>query len=99
VSGETAKLIDSEVRAIIDSCYNTAKQILTDNRDKLDAMAEALMKFETIDIDQIDDIMSGRPVREPKDWTGGGNGAGTPSTKPDEADRPEKPIGGPAAEV
>ncbi|MBD9396250.1 ATP-dependent zinc metalloprotease FtsH [Pseudomonas sp. PDM11] len=99
VSGETAKLIDSEVRAIIDNCYNTAKQILTDNRDKLDAMAEALMKFETIDIDQIDDIMSGRPVREPKDWTGGGNGAGTPSATPDEADRPEKPIGGPAAEV
>nr|WP_288453840.1 ATP-dependent zinc metalloprotease FtsH [uncultured Pseudomonas sp.] len=99
VSGETAKLIDSEVRAVIDGCYNTAKQILTDNRDKLDAMAEALMKFETIDIDQIDDIMSGRPVREPKDWTGGGNGAGTPSTKSDEADRPEKPIGGPAAEV
>ncbi|UQY35909.1 ATP-dependent zinc metalloprotease FtsH [Pseudomonas fulva] len=99
VSGETAKLIDSEVRAIIDNCYNTAKQILTDNRDKLDAMAEALMKFETIDIDQIDDIMSGRTVREPKDWTGGGNDAGKPSAKPDEADRPEKPIGGPAAEV
>ncbi|WP_168172893.1 ATP-dependent zinc metalloprotease FtsH [Pseudomonas sp. PA27(2017)] len=99
VSGETAKMIDSEVRAIIDGCYNTAKQILTDNRDKLDAMAEALMKFETIDIDQIDDIMSGRTVREPKDWTGGGNDAGKPSAKPDEADRPEKPIGGPAAEV
>ncbi len=99
VSGETAKMIDSEVRAIIDDCYNTAKQILTDNRDKLDAMAEALMKFETIDIDQIDDIMSGRTVREPKDWTGGGNDAGKPSAKPDEADRPEKPIGGPAAEV
>ncbi|OLU35543.1 ATP-dependent metalloprotease [Pseudomonas sp. PA15(2017)] len=99
VSGETAKMIDSEVRAIIDGCYNTAKQILTDNRDKLDAMAEALMKFETIDIDQIDDIMSGRTVREPKDWTGGGNDAGKPSAKSDEADRPEKPIGGPAAEV
>nr|WP_167369129.1 ATP-dependent zinc metalloprotease FtsH [Pseudomonas punonensis] len=99
VSGETAKLIDSEVRAIIDGCYNTAKQILTDNRDKLDAMAEALMKFETIDLDQINDIMSGLPAREPKDWTGGGNDAGTPSAKSDEADRPEKPIGGPAAEV
>ncbi|MEO6677644.1 MAG: ATP-dependent zinc metalloprotease FtsH, partial [Pseudomonas sp.] len=42
-SGETAKLIDSEVRSIIDQCYGTAKQILTDNRDKLDAMADALM--------------------------------------------------------
>lgn len=49
VSGETAKMIDSEVRSIIDQCYATAKQILTDNRDKLDAMAEALMKYETID--------------------------------------------------
>ncbi|HCL52804.1 MAG TPA: ATP-dependent metalloprotease, partial [Pseudomonas sp.] len=44
VSGETAKLIDSEVRSIIDQCYATAKQLLTENRDKLDAMAEALMK-------------------------------------------------------
>lgn len=60
VSGETAKLIDSEVRSIIDHCYATAKQILTENRDKLDAMAEALMKYETIDADQIDDIMNGR---------------------------------------
>lgn len=60
VSGETAKLIDSEVRSIIDQCYATAKQLLTDNRDKLDAMAEALMKYETIDAEQIDDIMAGR---------------------------------------
>lgn len=60
VSGETAKMIDSEVRSIIDQCYATAKQILTENRDKLDAMADALMKYETIDADQIDDIMAGR---------------------------------------
>lgn len=70
-SGETAKLIDSEVRSIIDQCYGTAKQILTDNRDKLDAMADALMKYETIDADQIDDIMAGRTPREPRDWEGG----------------------------
>ena len=66
VSGETAKLIDSEVRSIIDECYGTAKQILTDNRDKLEAMADALMKYETIDADQIDDIMAGKPPRPPK---------------------------------
>ncbi|MBU2331948.1 MAG: ATP-dependent zinc metalloprotease FtsH, partial [Gammaproteobacteria bacterium] len=60
VSGETARLIDEEVRSIIDHCYGTAKQILTDNRDKLDVMAEALMKYETIDAPQIDDIMAGR---------------------------------------
>ncbi len=76
VSGETAKAIDEEVRSIIDGCYGTAKRLLEENRDKLDMMADALMKYETIDADQIDDIMSGRtrasrvtgrvvPVRRP----------------------------------
>ena len=95
-SGETAKLIDSEVRSIIDQCYGTAKQILTDNRDKLDAMADALMKYETIDADQIDDIMAGRPPREPRDWEGGSGTSGTPPVVQNE--RPEAPIGGPAAD-
>lgn len=95
-SGETAKLIDSEVRSIIDQCYGTAKQILTDNRDKLDAMADALMKYETIDADQIDDIMAGRPPREPRDWEGGSGTSGTPPVVQNE--RPETPIGGPAAD-
>jgi len=93
VSAETARLIDSEVRSIIDQCYGTAKQILTDNRDKLDAMADALMKYETIDAEQIDDIMAGRAPREPRDWEGG---SGTPVAPLDP--RPETPIGGPAAE-
>ncbi|WP_397449893.1 ATP-dependent zinc metalloprotease FtsH [Pseudomonas sp. NA-150] len=96
-SGETAKLIDSEVRSIIDQCYGTAKQILTDNRDKLDAMADALMKYETIDAEQIDDIMAGRTPREPRDWGQGGSGTGTPVAPLDP--RPEAPIGGPAAEI
>ena len=95
-SGETAKLIDSEVRSIIDQCYGTAKQILTDNRDKLDAMADALMKYETIDADQIDDIMAGRTPREPRDWEGGSGTSGTPPVVQNE--RPEAPIGGPAAD-
>ena len=95
-SGETAKLIDSEVRSIIDQCYGTAKQILTDNRDKLDAMADALMKYETIDAEQIDDIMAGRTPREPRDWSGG---TGTPPPPVVQDERPEKPIGGPAADV
>ncbi|WP_074940922.1 ATP-dependent zinc metalloprotease FtsH [Ectopseudomonas composti] len=98
VSGETAKLIDEEVRRIIDECYATAKQLLVDNRDKLDAMAEALMKYETIDAEQIDDIMNGREPREPRGWDGGGD-SGTPQAKVDEPDRSEKPIGGPAAEL
>lgn len=96
-SGETAKLIDSEVRSIIDQCYGTAKQILTDNRDKLDAMADALMKYETIDAEQIDDIMAGRTPREPRDWEGGSGTSGTPPMVQNE--RPENPIGGPAADL
>lgn len=67
VSGETAKLIDEEVRRVVDECYSRANQILVDNRDKLDKMAEALIQYETIDSDQIDDIMTGREVRPPKD--------------------------------
>ncbi|MFJ4347266.1 ATP-dependent zinc metalloprotease FtsH [Pseudomonas sp. NPDC089401] len=94
VSGETAKLIDSEVRSIIDQCYATAKQLLIDNRDKLEAMTEALMKYETIDADQIDDIMAGRTPREPRDWDDDKD-SGTPTAQDD---RPESPIGGPAAQ-
>ncbi len=96
VSGETARLIDEEVRSIIDHCYGTAKQILTDNRDKLDVMAEALMKYETIDAPQIDDIMAGRTPREPRDWEGGSGASGTPVV-PDDS-RSQTPIGGPAGE-
>ena len=97
VSGETARQIDEEVRRIIDECYATAKKLLVENRDKLDAMAEALMKYETIDAEQIDDIMNGREPREPRGWDGGGD-SGAPQAKADELDRSEKPIGGPAAE-
>lgn len=94
VSGETAKQIDQEVRRIIDESYSTAKRLLEENRDKLDMMADALMKYETIDSEQIDDIMSGRAPREPRDWQGG---SGTPTPK-EQVDRPETPIGGPAGE-
>ena len=69
VSDETNHLIDEEVRRIIEGNYQRARQLLTDNMDKLHAMAEALIKYETIDADQIDDIMSGRTPRPPKDWS------------------------------
>ena len=105
VSGDTAKLIDQEIRDIVDHCYATAKQILLDNRDKLEQMAMALMKYETIDSDQIDDIMSGREPREPKDWSGGGSAGKSarladPQQEQDKSaqERPEAPIGGPAGE-
>ncbi|MBH9336480.1 ATP-dependent zinc metalloprotease FtsH [Pseudomonas aeruginosa] len=99
VSGETAKMIDQEVRRIIDDCYGTAKRLLDENRDKLARMADALMKYETIDSDQSDDIMAGRGPREPRDWQGG-SGTGTPPANLEESGRRENtpPIGGPAGE-
>ncbi|MBL7252373.1 ATP-dependent zinc metalloprotease FtsH [Alloalcanivorax sp. C16-2] len=100
VSEQTAEEIDREVRAIIDSCYQRAKQILEDNRDKLDLMAEALMQYETIDADQIDDIMAGHKPRPPRDWRDQGPGGSGASSKGDESTGDAKPgddaIGGPA---
>lgn len=69
VSGQTAGVIDEEVRVIIDRNYERANQILVDNMDKLHVMAEALIKYETIDSDQINDIMEGRQPRPPSDWS------------------------------
>ena len=68
MSEETAKHIDDEVRSIVDSAYSKASKILKDNIDKMHTMSEALMMYETIDKDQIDDIMSGIKPRPPKDW-------------------------------
>ena len=100
-SDETAKLIDEEVRSIIDNCYETAKRLLVDNRDKLDAMAEALLLYETIDRDQIDDIMAGRKPRPPKDWDGPDDNPVQPNAgdeAPEPQARPSGPVGGPAGE-
>lgn len=69
VSDETAHIIDEEIRQLIDRNYQLAKQILTDNVDKLHLMAEALLKYETIDTEQIKDAMEGRVPREPADWS------------------------------
>ncbi len=74
VSPETSEMIDSEVRALIDRCYVRAKQILLDNTEILHSMAEALMKYETIDAVQIDALMTGREVPPPTDWTEGDGG-------------------------
>lgn len=84
VSDETAKKIDGEVRSIIDQCYATAKQILEDNRDKLDLMADALLEYETIDRPQIIDIMEGRKPRPPASWDDKGPGK-TDATSADSA--------------
>jgi len=68
ISDETARLIDSEIRDIIDRSYNRAREILESNLDKLHMMAEALIKYETLDTHQIDDIMEGREPRPPAGW-------------------------------
>lgn len=69
VSESTANVIDEEVRLIIDRNYVRTKQILEENMDKLHMMSEALMKYETIDNEQIHDIMMGKTPRVPQDWS------------------------------
>jgi len=64
----TAVTINEEVRKIIDANYQRAEQILKDNEDILHSMAEALMKYETIDKYQLEDLMDRKPVREPQGW-------------------------------
>ncbi|WP_024326958.1 ATP-dependent zinc metalloprotease FtsH [Thioalkalivibrio sp. AKL19] len=83
MSDDTARQIDAEVRQIIDTNYQHAKQILVDNIDKLHAMAGALMKYETIDDKQIEDIMAGREPREPADWDSGGGSGGSAQASDD----------------
>jgi cell division protease FtsH len=68
LSDETAHAIDEEVRRIIDSNYKRAGRLLKGNMEKLHTMAQALMKYETIDTEQINDIMAGREPRQPRDW-------------------------------
>ncbi|WP_300271326.1 ATP-dependent zinc metalloprotease FtsH [Halomonas sp.] len=82
-SGETISKLDKEVRKVIDECYEKARVILEENRDKLDAMADALMKYETIDSTQLKDIMEGREPRPPEGWDDPGGGAPTGGSEPE----------------
>ncbi|HET7200982.1 MAG TPA: cell division protein FtsH, partial [Burkholderiales bacterium] len=66
VSEATLQKVDQEIRKIIDQQYSLAKKLILDNRDKVEAMAKALLEWETIDADQINDIMGGKPPRPPK---------------------------------
>ena len=98
VSDDTAHAIDEEVRRIIDSNYERAKNLLEENVEKLHAMAKALIKYETIGEAQIKDIMQGRECRPPEDW----DDTVEPQNPDDgsataESDVPGK-IGGPASE-
>jgi cell division protease FtsH len=91
VSDETAHSIDSEIRAIIDRNYQRAVEILKQNEDKLHVMADALMKYETIDIGQIDAIMEGKEPGPPEDWSDDDTGpsSNAASDKPSEDDDPD----------
>jgi len=100
VSDDTAYSIDGEIRTFIDRNYERAETILKENMDKLNVMAEALIKYETIDCSQIDDIMSGREPKDPEGWNDSepksGGGVGVES----EADKkgPQGEIGGTAGQ-
>ncbi|MEY4736396.1 MAG: hypothetical protein RL302_715, partial [Pseudomonadota bacterium] len=85
MSEQTMQKVDGEVRRIIDQQYALARKLIEENQDKMHAMAKALLEWETIDSDQLDDIMAGKEPRPPKDWTprvppqsGGGDSGGAP---------------------
>ncbi len=95
MSEDTASAIDKEVRAVIDRNYTRAKRILEENMDKLQMMAEALVKYETIDRKQIDSIMQGQEPGPPSDWEDhhGDGGSGT-AVNPSSGKRPSPNAGG-----
>ena len=100
VSDDTANSIDLEIRRIIDTNYERAEKILKENMDKLHSMAQALIKYETIDKDQIDEIMEGKVPSPPKDWMDDDkpdSGSAAPTSQ-DDASKDAGPIGGPAGE-
>ncbi len=98
VSDDTAHVIDEEIRAVIDRNYQRSKDILTEHMDKLHTMAEALIKYETIDSDQIKDIMSGKSPRPPKDWDDSEPKSGDKLNAAEDKDAGEGTIGGPVGQ-
>ena len=94
-SGETSRIIDEEVRRIIEDCYGRAHKILEEHRDVLEAMKDALMEYETIDSDQVADLMARRKVRPPREWNDDDFNS---HLKKDTGETGDKagPIGGPA---
>jgi len=97
VSGFTAKVIEEEIKILIDRNYQRAEKLLKENIDKLESMAEALMTYETIDSSQIDEIMDGKPPSPPKGWDDDHNRPTKPAKKK-AAKAVDNKIGGPAAQ-
>ena len=93
-SEDTSREIDKEVRAILDSAFVKAKELLEEYRDVLESMKDALMDYETIDADQVDDLMTRVPVRPPRTWDDNdlddqpNAGGGTPVMDEEEDSRP-----------
>jgi cell division protease FtsH len=86
MSEETMRKVDLVIRRIIDEQYGIARRLIEENQDKMHAMAKALLEFETIDADQIEDIMTGKAARLPKDWTppsGGKSDSAPPAVSTD----------------
>lgn len=96
VSDETSHIIDEEIRVFIDRNYARAEKLLKKNIDKLHMMADALMKYETIDSDQIDDIMAGKQPRVPEGWDDNEDGGPT-AKKADDIKKDDAPSGEPPA--
>ena len=101
VSDETARKIDDEIRSIVDAAHQVAMKLVSENRDKLECMTEALMKYETIDSSQIDQIMDGEVPDAPADWDDSDDGGGKKVKRDASGDSSEKSddspsIGGPA---
>jgi cell division protease FtsH len=91
MSEETMRKVDVEVRRIIDEQYTIARKLIEDNADKMHAMAKALLEWETIDGEQISDIMANKPPRPPKDWlppSGGKSDGAVPPVGTDSAHAP-----------
>jgi cell division protease FtsH len=104
-SEDTSREIDQEVRRILNDAYSNAKQLLEDNRDILEAMKDALMEYETIDADQVDDLMKRVTVRPPRQWddndfdnSSGGSSSTKEQAKP-QSKKKNGPIGGPVEDV
>jgi cell division protease FtsH len=88
MSEETMQKVDKQIRKIIDEQYALARKLIEDNQDKMHAMAKALLEWETIDAEQIEEIMAGKEPSPPKDWTPSVNRAGgdpKPPVNPDSA--------------
>ena len=99
VSDDTAKSIDQEIRLIIDTNYERAVKLIKENMDKLHAMAKALVKYETLNSVQLDDIMDGKEPRPPEDWMDDEPSSSAKASKPKADNRKDSdPIGGPASE-